>query len=276
MDNGFNGFNEFDSQDELHQLFHELNRIHINNRNRNARGSRTSNNTEIIALLRELVCLYNTNIREYQNNMRLIIQTIYLFTSNINTTNRTTPVNERRNDTGFLYVFPAGTERRATSFNENVVVRPTNEQIDGATINYEFSASDATNNTNTNCPITLEEFQEGEQVCKIRHCGHTFRKDAITNWFNGNVRCPVCRYDIREFTANVLPSASQEELHNNLRNRISNSLMSIIDQYYTETDISQNLIYNFEFPIIYNDISGNLGGTPGAFGNPLTPSPPFG
>jgi hypothetical protein len=123
MDNGFNGF-EFDSQDELHQLFHELNRIHINNRNRNARASRTSNNAEIIALLRELVYLYNTNIREYQDNMRLIIQTIYLFTSNVNATNRTVPVNERRNDTGFLYVFPGGNERRATSFNENGCKQP--------------------------------------------------------------------------------------------------------------------------------------------------------
>jgi len=287
MDNGLNGFNE--AQDELQRLLQEINRIQINTRNRNtnARTRRTNDNTEIIAFLREFLYLYNTNMREYQDNMRLILQIAYLLVSNSNT--RTNPVNERRNENDLFYYtflpYVNRINRPATpinTFNENVIVRPTNEQIDTATTNYDYSAGDSENNTNTRCPITLEDFQEGENVCKIRHCGHTFRRDAINNWFQGNVRCPVCRYDIRDnsTTETTQPqqnnqSLTDEELQNNLRNRISNSLMSIINQYYTETDISQNLTYTFEFPIIYNDISGNLGGTPGAFGNPLTPSPPF-
>ena len=271
MDNGFN-----DAQDDLQRLLREINRIQVNTRNRgtNTRERRTSNNTEMIAFLRELLYLYNTNMREYQENMRLMLQTVYLLinNSNINTTPRTPPVNERRNDNDYLYytIFPYinRTNRPATPinrFDENVIVRPTNEQVDAATINYDYSSDDIINNTNTNCPITLEEFQEREQVCKIRHCGHTFRRDAITNWFQANVRCPVCRYDIREYSAESVPhqqpspnqSLTDEELQNNLRNRISNSLMNIIEQYYADTDLSQNLTYTFEFPIIYNDISGN-------------------
>lgn len=278
MDNGFNGFNDA-QQDDLQRLLREINRIQVNTRNRatnsNTRTRRTTEHADTIALLRELLYLYNTNMREYQENMRLMLQTIYLLVSqtNIQQTNRTNPVNERRNETDYLYysIFPYlnRTTTPINTFNENVIVRPSSEQIETGTINYNFSIDDSINNTNTNCPITLEEFQQGEAVCKIRHCGHTFRRDAINNWFQGNVRCPVCRYDIREYTANSVPpqqtnplapnnqSLTDEELQNNLRDRISNSLMNIINQYYDEADLSQNLTYTFEFPILYNDISAN-------------------
>ena len=32
----------------------------------------------------------------------------------------------------------------------------------------------------------------------LRHCNHRFHKDCIDQWFQQNVHCPVCRYDIRE------------------------------------------------------------------------------
>ena len=45
----------------------------------------------------------------------------------------------------------------------------------------------------------MEDFQENENVCQIKHCRHTFKEEAIKNWFQRNVRCPVCRYDIRDY-----------------------------------------------------------------------------
>ena len=36
-------------------------------------------------------------------------------------------------------------------------------------------------------------------MIQIRHCGHTFQEHAIMNWFQSNTRCPVCRYDIRDY-----------------------------------------------------------------------------
>jgi hypothetical protein len=74
------------------------------------------------------------------------------------------------------------------------VVSPSPEQITRATETYSYNISEE---SNTQCPITLDEFQENENVCRIRHCGHTFRENALRNWFQQNVRCPVCRYDIR-------------------------------------------------------------------------------
>jgi hypothetical protein len=77
-----------------------------------------------------------------------------------------------------------------------VVVRPTRAQIANATEHIEY-----TNElSQTECPITLEPFQEGEPVCRIIHCGHIFKNDGLTRWFQGNVRCPVCRFDIRDYT----------------------------------------------------------------------------
>jgi hypothetical protein len=58
-----------------------------------------------------------------------------------------------------------------------------------------FSRNDL--NLNTSCPITLDEFREGDLLTQIRRCGHLFNQRAIQNWFSRNVRCPVCRYDIR-------------------------------------------------------------------------------
>ena len=278
MDNGFNDHN--DVQNELQRLFQEINRMRINNRNRNI-NSRTRRNNDIVVFLRELLYLYNNNFREYQENMRLMIETMYLLASNNNnaSSNRNNTTNERRPtyDNEYLYYSLFPNINRFTrpvtpinTFNENVIVRPTNNQLDSATINYDYNAE--TSQHNTNCPITLEEFQEGEQVCRILHCGHTFRRDAIHNWFQGNVRCPVCRYDIRDYSpdnstpetqeGDVQPptnnqSLTDEEMQLNLRNRISNSLLNIINEYYSETDISQNLVYTFEFPIIYNDSSAN-------------------
>jgi hypothetical protein len=86
------------------------------------------------------------------------------------------------------------------TFNDlftNVAVRPTEQQILTATRLFEY-ADDMTD-INNRCPITLEDFQENETVCQIKHCRHTFKEQSLRNWFQNNVRCPVCRYDIRDY-----------------------------------------------------------------------------
>lgn len=80
---------------------------------------------------------------------------------------------------------------------EDVLVYPTTQQLNRATEIIVFNRDGFYNNTT--CPITLEPFTNGEQVCRIKHCSHIFKRDAIINWFSRNVRCPVCRYDIRDY-----------------------------------------------------------------------------
>ena len=79
----------------------------------------------------------------------------------------------------------------------NVIVRPSNNEIENATRTFVYH-SDA-DVFNTRCYITMDDFEEGDELCEILHCKHTFKKTPLMNWFNENVRCPVCRFDIREY-----------------------------------------------------------------------------
>ena len=84
------------------------------------------------------------------------------------------------------------------SIFQDVIVRPTPEQIESSTERLNFSEIE--NPVNSRCPITQEEFNPNDEVIQIRHCRHCFTPASLTNWFASNVRCPVCRYDIRNNT----------------------------------------------------------------------------
>lgn len=84
-----------------------------------------------------------------------------------------------------------------------VTVRPTQIQLDRAT---ELEAGNVrfTIDEGATCTVCQETFRsEGSgQLRRIRHCGHTFHQNCIDTWFGSHVRCPVCRYDIREYSNN--------------------------------------------------------------------------
>lgn len=62
---------------------------------------------------------------------------------------------------------------------------------------------------NTECPIDLTPFNEGDEVMEISHCGHRFRSSNLRRWFQTNPRCPLCRIDVRDTSGNEPP---REEL----------------------------------------------------------------
>ena len=97
------------------------------------------------------------------------------------------------------------------NFYSNVPVRPTQRQIDIATRIIRFG--DIEDPLNNSCPITLERFNNSNNVTQILECRHNFNSVKINEWFNSNVRCPVCRYDIRNYrhTPRVVPRATREE-----------------------------------------------------------------
>jgi hypothetical protein len=119
-------------------------------------------------------------------------------------TRRSTNNSTRRNASDYLftYLFYPRTNQ------ENVIVRPTQAQINAAT---EMITYRPTTSIHTQCPITLEEFQIGDNVRRIKSCGHIFREPAINNWFTTNVRCPVCRYDIRDYIEDYESDESDED-----------------------------------------------------------------
>ncbi len=200
-----------------------------------------------------------------------------------NFTTRTQPV--QLFNTDLLSLF-----NREVNFSglNDVVVSPTSEQLNTAleTITYR-----ATDNIASRCPITLEEFADGDSITRIRHCGHTFNTQSIRNWFSCRVRCPVCRYDIRDYTANEITDSSSNntttdtsnnvttsDISNNIHNplseyretinsieqtidRIRPTITNLVNNFFTtpnslNSDLSNNsFVYTFEIPIVTYDDS---------------------
>ena len=164
-----------------------------------------------ISLWSDLVRDYNSQINSYQQNIQSILRiTEHLFipSSSSAPPPPPPPANNRtfvsqirdwlRNNTGNDYVleFENITPYLFTNQNQNPSNLATTQEIQNAT---ELFVNDSSNNIlayNT-CPISLEEFREGEPLMRIRHCGHIFKAFELQRWFLRNTKCPSCRYDIR-------------------------------------------------------------------------------
>jgi len=118
------------------------------------------------------------------------------------------------------------------SFLQPIEVYPTQSQIETATRHVRYS--DITRPINTECPISMDDFTDNDMVTVIRQCGHIFHTENLMNWFRSNCRCPVCRYDIRDYNSN----ASTEFFTNNQRTSNSNvdpsgNNISMSDEFVT-------------------------------------------
>ncbi len=102
------------------------------------------------------------------------------------------------------------------NFMQPVEIYPTQSQIESATRNVRYC--DISRPINTQCPISMEDFDDNNMVTVIRHCGHIFNTENLMNWFRTNCRCPVCRYDIRDYNSNA-----SNEFFNSQNNRIQNN-----------------------------------------------------
>lgn len=80
----------------------------------------------------------------------------------------------------------------AAAAMDPVVVRPTAIQIDAGTA---IEIMDAEEDV---CAICQDTMESGSQVRVINACDHRFHVTCIDTWFQRNVRCPVCRHDIRD------------------------------------------------------------------------------
>jgi len=80
---------------------------------------------------------------------------------------------------------------------ESVPIFPTNQEINTACEDVSFNT--ISNPINSSCPINLERFTNNSTVTQILYCGHCYEPSALRTWFRSNVRCPICRYDIRNY-----------------------------------------------------------------------------
>ena len=86
------------------------------------------------------------------------------------------------------------------SFNSYtpISIRPSLHQIRRATRLIQFR--DISSVTHQICPIDREILNPTDTVMQIMHCNHYFRESNLRRHFRNNTRCPLCRYDIRNYT----------------------------------------------------------------------------
>jgi len=123
-------------------------------------------------------------------------------------------------------------------FFDPIVIYPTASQIETATRRVLYR--DIARPINNSCPISMDTFNDNETVTIIRHCGHIFNSDELATWFHSNCRCPVCRYDIRNFSVNI-SSLSNEERNTATNDLIHDTSGNILSPQYSE-DLSGNPI----------------------------------
>jgi hypothetical protein len=132
------------------------------------------------------------NNRIYINNIPYIIEGLqYLPLSSNNNQNSDITRFDGNND---------DLQRLMDLFLQPIDVFPTQSEIQRATRRTVYS--DILNPTNTSCPISLENFTDSSQVTMIVPCRHIFNTEPLMSWFTRNTRCPVCRYDIRNYNVN--------------------------------------------------------------------------
>jgi hypothetical protein len=166
--------------------------------------------------------------------------------------------------------------------NTSVIIRPTNEQIQHASRVIRYG--DISNPLSETCPISLERFDNEDMVRQILHCGHIFCQNQFQEWFNNNVRCPVCRYDIRNYRTNnrntpAEPSNSHlddeqlddeqldDETHNNsIPINQENNDIPIESNLYSNVNISRNpdtnqidqIAFDITNNVLNNDLLNNI------------------
>ena len=129
----------------------------------------------------------NTNILyDYQNPIN---PSIYL--------NR--PSTRNRSSSSSNNSFSSQMSSLLSSFlNTTVTVRASTEQLESASRLVRYG--DITRPLSETCPISMDRFSIDDQVRQIHQCGHIFMPSEFDEWFQSNVRCPVCRFDIRNHT----------------------------------------------------------------------------
>jgi hypothetical protein len=151
--------------DDILEILHEMVR---------GRNSFLSDRT-----IRSIPFLYRSPLisRYMQNESRFTELISHMYVNNLN---RTVAA-----QTLITLSFP---DPMPSGFTDAVIVRPNQQQL-------QSSLQDCPPTTSS-CAVCQEVLSSG--ACVIRQCAHVFHRSCIENWFLMSVRCPVCRYDIRE------------------------------------------------------------------------------
>lgn len=201
--------------------------------------STNATTSQIISLIRELIRSnttvidrYNAVMQDHVRSNRELIEIIRILAGqpihrNANRSagasaydyfpqepRRPPPLRQPTANNLFSYLlYPSTIRPRDATLFQDVVVRPTQAQIENASESFEYDG--IVELLNTQCPITMCEFQIGDRIRRIHYCRHSFQEESFLNWFQNHVRCPICRHDIRDHagrpTTNQLNDSDDED-----------------------------------------------------------------
>lgn len=154
------------------------------------------------------------------------------YARNIRTTNNGS------SDILFSYLFDPLLQ--TSPVNDNI--RPmSREEISNATRTFSYVRHSLPAD-NRMCPITMEQFVEGDVLCEILGCNHVFRRPALMNWLQRSSQCPVCRYSLRNYNRERANSETNtNEATNTSASRPSTRPLFSSTNFDLFTDLSFNL-----------------------------------
>lgn len=157
-----------------------------------------------------------------------------------------------------IYSFPVNRIRPLQNVNttrfEDVPIPVDERTIQLVTETFAF---DGSNNEMSTCPIDLSEFSVGDEVMRIRECGHIFRKSNLLRWFETNPRCPICRRDVRDAASmsNTENRDNRENQENNINiNNVSAASAPTTSTHTTSTSTTSAPIEQTETETLNNSI----------------------
>ena len=184
-------------RNQLSTLARNIDNTLITHNNLTRTRNRTSARRNLNNLFSELRNIYPYNTTTTTNNTNT--ENLNNF-SNINNLNNEIN-NNLRNIYPSLFTNPETIEvtlfnngRREVNNMEDVQVFPSLRTLrESSTVNI-YRDLETTQET---CSICRDNFSELSVVRKLS-CGHIFHIECIDTWFETNIRCPLCRVDLRD------------------------------------------------------------------------------
>lgn len=78
-----------------------------------------------------------------------------------------------------------------------------NDQIQQFTEEYRYEGVARSEDRQHFCSISLDMFQEGDCILRIRQCGHEFKSEPLLQWFRRSSKCPLCRCNLLDASSNI-------------------------------------------------------------------------
>lgn len=124
------------------------------------------------------------------------------------------------------------------TFLDPVTVAPTRAQIASSIEDFP--------NATSNCAICQEAISAGG--CRIRQCGHVYHRACALSWFSLSVRCPVCRYDIREANPVGQTSSGEAEMSSPASDQSEGQGTQVSDQMHRIEPYESIFEYHADIP----------------------------